>query len=58
MNDLTRKINNKSSSIKLAVIAIHVRTNVKAGNWSCSDCAGQAMGNSLFKASCGSCYQQ
>jgi hypothetical protein len=32
-----------------------VRTDVRAGQWNCSDCQGQVNGNTLFRPTCGYC---
>jgi hypothetical protein len=32
-----------------------VKTDVRAGQWTCSDCQGQVNGNTLFRPTCGYC---
>jgi len=34
---------------------LRVRTDLRAGNWNCSNCQGQVNGNTLFKPTCGYC---
>ena len=32
-----------------------IRSDIRAGDWRCSDCTGKTMGSSLFKPSCEYC---
>ena len=35
--------------------SLRIRTNVHAGDWRCTACAGQAVGSTLIKSKCDYC---
>lgn len=45
----------RSTPLRLPA-GVRVRSDVRAGDWSCEDCQGEVKGSQMIKASCGYCY--
>jgi hypothetical protein len=50
-----KKVNNKQTD---RIHSLRIRTGIRAGDWSCTNCQGQVNGNTMLQAACGTCQSK